>query len=144
MADNENRMTTIDFKLNQRYSPLEQAVFLSVGQGFTVLHALSDLFYIFSEDMLSKAMERLVNDQLLQLRLPEGTLAYAPAVKELLDACGGQVLFAMPDDSVLSQNDGLLTDRDAISSLLQALDPERDWGFLSRSIVIKLEGRADA
>ncbi|WP_462410386.1 hypothetical protein [Neobacillus sp. Marseille-QA0830] len=130
-------MSAIDFKLSDRYSPVEEAAFRLVGLGSASLRDMADVLYIFSEPVVAKAVERLVNDQLLSIDLSTGVIDYSPLVEKLFRCCSEEVSILFPEEV---EGDQLVLQHPLlISQVLDELDKEDDrLKELKRSITLIL------
>lgn len=130
-------MITIDFKLNRRYTPVEEAAFRLVGLGCTSLGEMVDILYLFSEEIIAKAIEHLVNDQLLSIDLSSGSLSYTPLVEKLFHSCSQQATIVFPEE--VKGGEFVVNHPLLVSQVLEELDKEDDsLKQLSRSITFIL------
>ena len=77
----------IDFALNRRFGVVEQTIFRLVLNGLTNIQQISNLLWIFSDEVIANAIRKLVNQQVFCADLDARTLSLSEAVLSNIDTC---------------------------------------------------------
>ena len=127
----------IDFALNRRFGVVEQTIFRLVLNGLTNIQQISNLLWIFSDEVIANAIRKLVNQQVLCADLDARTLSLSEAVLSIIDTClNNSYDIKIPDTLVNKATDGnlLITDTKAKEAILAQLLPGIKIGFLANSL----------
>ena len=127
----------IDFALNRRFGVVEQTIFRLVLNGLTNIQQISNLLWIFSDEVIANAIRKLVNQQVLCADLDARTLSLSEAVLSIIDTClNNSYDIKIPDTLVNKATDGnlLITDTKAKEAILAQLLPGIKIGFLADSL----------
>ena len=127
----------IDFALNRRFGVVEQTIFRLVLNGLTNIQQISNLLWIFSDEVIANAIRKLVNQQVLCADLDARTLSLSEAVLSIIDTClNNSYDIKIPDTLVNKATDGnlLITDTKVKEAILAQLLPNIKIGFLANSV----------
>ena len=127
----------IDFALNRRFGVVEQTIFRLVLNGLTNIQQISNLLWIFSDEVIANAIRKLVNHQVVCADLDARTLSLSEAVLSIIDTClNNSYDIKIPDTLVNKATDGnlLITDTKAKEAILAQLLPSIKIGFLANSL----------
>ena len=127
----------IDFALNRRFGVVEQTIFRLVLNGLTNIQQISNLLWIFSDEVIANAIRKLVNQQVLCADLDARTLSLSEAVLSIIDTClNNSYDIKIPDTLVNKATDGnlLITDTKVKEAILAQLLPNIKIGFLADSL----------
>ena len=127
----------IDFALNRRFGVVEQTIFRLVLNGLTNIQQISNLLWIFSDEVIANAIRKLVNQQVVCADLDARTLSLSEAVLSIIDTClNNSYDIKIPDTLVNKATDGnlLITDTKAKEAILAQLLPNIKIGFLADSL----------
>ena len=127
----------IDFALNRRFGVVEQTIFRLVLNGLTNIQQISNLLWIFSDEVIANAIRKLVNQQVVCADLDARTLSLSEAVLSLIDTClNNSYDIKIPDTLVNKATDGnlLITDTKVKEAILAQLLPNIKIGFLADSL----------
>ncbi|SLK50431.1 Uncharacterised protein [Mycobacteroides abscessus subsp. abscessus] len=126
---------TLDFKLSPRFGPVEEAIFQLLGHGYTRIHDLFEILYIFSEEVIAKGIEELTNAQLVEVNLLDASIKYSSVINELYKTCSGQVAFEVPEQEVeLMENNFEIKNTRLIQEILYQMDTTAEFRQLSKSL----------
>jgi hypothetical protein len=127
----------IDFALNRRFGVVEQTIFRLVLNGLTNIQQISNLLWIFSDEVIANAIRKLVNQQVVCADLDARTLSLSEAVLSIIDTClNNSYDIKIPDTLVNKATDGnlLITDTKVKEAILAQLLPNIKIGFLADSL----------
>ena len=127
----------IDFALNRRFGVVEQTIFRLVLNGLTNIQQISNLLWIFSDEVIANAIRKLVNQQVLCADLDARTLSLSEAVLSIIDTClNNSYDIKIADTLVNKATDGnlLITDTKVKEAILAQLLPNIKIGFLADSL----------
>ena len=127
----------IDFALNRRFGVVEQTIFRLVLNGLTNIQQISNLLWIFSDEVIANAIRKLVNQQVVCADLDARTLSLSEAVLSIIDTClNNSYDIKIPDTLVNKATDGnlLITDTKVKEAILAQLLPNIKIGFLANSL----------
>lgn len=127
----------IDFALNRRFGVVEQTIFRLVLNGLTNVQQMSNLLWIFSDEVIANAIRKLVNQQVVCADLDARTLSLSEAVLSIIDTClNNSYDIKIPDTLVNKATDGnlLITDTKVKEAILAQLLPNIKIGFLANSL----------
>lgn len=77
----------IDFSLRHRFGVVEQTIFRLVLNGLTDSQQISDLLWVFSDEVIANAFRKLVNQQIIRVDIESHKLSLSDAVIALIDIC---------------------------------------------------------
>ena len=115
----------ISVGLGKIFSPLEKALFSTVLYGIGDIPSLHSLFHPFSRQVLAKAMQVLIREDILILLRPERRLALSPSIESVcatinqINSSHTELLYALTEHKEPGQY--LLEDKSIQRQLLQAL-----------------------
>ena len=127
----------IDFALNRRFGVVEQTIFRLVLNGLTNIQQISNLLWIFSDEVIANAIRKLVNQQVVCADLDARTLSLSEAVLSIIDTClNNSYDIKIADTLVNKATDGnlLITDTKVKEAILAQLLPNIKIGFLADSL----------
>lgn len=127
-----------DFTLNpRRYGVLEQTIFKMVLRGIDSAQGISELLWIFSDDVKAAAIQKLVNSQVLRADLSSRKLYLSDGILSIIDACHDCVYTVELPKILLSKMvEGalLIDDRQMIVSILNHILPGISTDFLASAL----------
>ena len=127
-----------DFMLNsQRYGVVEQAIFKMVLRGIDSAQGISELLWLFSDDVKAVALQKLVNSQVLRADLSSNRLFLSDGILSIISICHDRTFEIKLPDILLSQmsNGQLLMDNPQVTaSILGHILPDVSIDFL-RSVL---------
>ncbi len=127
-----------DFMLNTyRYGVVEQAIFRMVLRGIDSAQAISELLWIFSDNVKAAAIQKLVNTQVLRADLSSNKLFLSDGIISIIEACRDsiydielpEILLSKMTDRVL-----LIENRQVIISILNHMLPDINIDFLASAL----------
>lgn len=93
-----------DFTLNpRRYGVVEQAIFKMVLRGIDSAQGISELLWIFSDDIKATAIQKLVNSQVLRADLVSNKLYLSDGITAIIGACHDNIYTVELPEILLSQ-----------------------------------------
>lgn len=117
-----------DFTLNsRRFGVVEQAIFKLVLRGVSSAQGISELLWIFSDDVKATAIQKLVNSQVLRADLASSKLYLSDGIVAIIDACHDCTYTVEIPKILLSHTtDGtfLVKDRQVITAILNHILPD--------------------
>ncbi|MBF0316325.1 MAG: hypothetical protein HQK52_23100 [Oligoflexia bacterium] len=75
----------IDFKFSQRISPLQAAIYRSVGHGYCSPESLKTLFYIFEHKIIACQAHQLLQLNVLKLSISKNEFRISDALVQLIE-----------------------------------------------------------
>ncbi len=126
-----------DFTLSQRFGVVERTIFELVLRGLTSTRQISSLIWVFSDEVIASAFQKLVNQQILCADLETQTLALSEPVQALIEKCLDYSYdLEIPDNLINLMLDGRLTISDAKTkaAIIAQLLPGIKLGFLINSL----------
>lgn len=131
-----------DFRLNDNlYSVVDQAIFRLVLRGIDSAQAISDLLWVFSDEVKATSIQKLVNNQLLKAELKSNRLALSEGLLSIIEAChAGTYSVDMPDSLMPKMIDASIwiEDRQLISIILKHILPGVNMEYIVRSLVFSM------
>ena len=131
-----------DFSLNHRFhGVVEHAVFRLVLRGIDSAQAISELLWVFSEEVKATAIQRLVNNQLLRADLITNRLSLSDGVLAVIEACHHcSYSLELPDILVsrLTNEELWIEDRQMISIILRCILPGISIDYLAKSLFFSM------
>ena len=131
-----------DFSLNHRFhSVVEHAVFRLVLRGIDSAQAISELLWVFSEEVKATAIQRLVNNQLLRADLISNRLSLSDGVLAIIEACHhSSYSLELPDTLVsrLANEVMWIEERQMISIILRCILPGINLDYLAKSLFFSM------
>lgn len=99
----------IDFRLNRSFGIVEQIIFSLVCSGFTKATEIADAMPIFTNNVIAKAIQLLVNRQIISVKPDTGELLLSDPLKAIIEVCLHKKLEINAPDSIknLLYKDGL-------------------------------------
>lgn len=76
-----------DFTLSQRFGVVERTVFELVLRGLTSAKQITSIMWVFSDEVIASAFQKLVNLQILCADLEAQTLTLSEPVQALIEKC---------------------------------------------------------
>jgi len=137
-----------DFTLSQRFGVVERTVFELVLRGLTSAKQISSIMWVFSDEVIASAFQKLVNLQILCADLEAQTLALSEPVQALIEKClENSYDLEIPDNLInLMLDDRLIIDDPKTKAVIIAqLLPGVKLGFLINSLdfCISVGGEGD-
>lgn len=135
-----------DFTLSQRFGVVERTVFELVLRGLTSAKQISSIMCVFSDEVIARAFQKLVNLQILRADLETQTLALSEPVQALIEKClDNSYDLEIPDNLINLMVDGRLIINDAKtkSVIIAQLLPEIKLGFLINSLDFSISARGE-
>ena len=127
-----------DFMLNsQRYGVVEQAIFKMVLRGIDSAQGISELLWLFSDDVKAVALQKLVNSQVLRADLSSNRLYLSDGILSIISICHDKTFeIELPDILLTRMSNGqLLIDNPQVTaSILGHILPDVSIDFL-RSVL---------
>ena len=130
-----------DFTLSQRFGVVERTVFELVLRGLTSAKQISSIMWVFSDEVIASAFQKLVNLQILCADLEAQTLALSEPVQALIEKClENSYDLEIPDNLInLMLDDRLIIDDPKTKAVIIAqLLPGIKIGFLINSLDISI------
>ena len=131
-----------DFRLNDNlYGVVEQAIFRLVLRGIDSAQAISELLWVFSDEVKAAAIQKLVNNQLLRSELKSNRLALSDGLLSIIEAChAGTYSVDMPDSLMLKMIDDSIgiEDRQLISIILKHILPGINMEYIVKSLAFSM------
>lgn len=131
-----------DFRLNDNlYGVVDQAIFRLVLRGIDSAQAISDLLWVFSDEVKATSIQKLVNNQLLKAELKSNRLALSEGLLSIIEAChAGTYSVDMPDALMPKMIDASIwiEDRQLISIILKHILPGVNMEYIVRSLVFSM------
>ena len=122
---------------SQRYGVVEQAIFKMVLRGIDSAQGISELLWLFSDDVKAVALQKLVNSQVLRADLSSNRLFLSDGILSIISICHDRTFEIKLPDILLSQmsNGQLLMDNPQVTaSILGHILPDVSIDFL-RSVL---------
>jgi hypothetical protein len=138
----------IDFIIGRRFGVVEQTIFRLVLNGLTNTRQISNLLWIFSDEVIANALRRLVNQQILKADAGSQTLSISDAVTAIIETClTNSYVLNMPESlaDVMLDKCLLITDIDTKEAVLAQLLPNIKLGFSAKALdfIISERGETD-
>lgn len=130
-----------DFTLSQRFGVVERTVFELVLRGLTSAKQISSIMWVFSDEVIASAFQKLVNLQILCADLETQTLALSEPVQALIEKCWENSFDLEMQDNLnhLMLDDRLIIDDPKTKAVIIAqLLPGIKLGFLINSLDISI------
>jgi hypothetical protein len=127
----------IDFSLNRRFGMVEQIIFRLILNGLTSAQQISNLLWIFSDEVIANAIRRLVNQQIVSADVDSRTLSRSDAVFAVIETClTNSYDIIMPETLANTMSDGVLfiTDIKTKEAIIAQLLPGIKLDFLAKSL----------
>ena len=128
----------IDFSLNWRFGVVEQTIFRLILNGLTSARQISNLLWIFSDEVIANAIRKLVNQQIVSAVVDSRTLSLSDAVFAVIETClNNSYDIIMPETLANTMSDGILFITDDIKTkeaIIAQLLPGIKLGFLANSL----------
>lgn len=134
----------IDFALSRRFGVVEQTIFRLVLTGLTNAQQISNLLWIFSDEVIANAMRKLVNQQIISADLDMRTLSLSESVLAIIDTCiKNSYDINIPDTLVNMMTDGnlFITDIKVKEAIIAQLLPGIKMSFLASSLDFSISER---
>ena len=125
----------IDFALGRRFGVVEQTIFRLVLNGLANSRQISNVLWVFSDEVIAEALRKLVNQQIIKVDLESQTLALSDTVAALIEICAHKFLeLEISDGSLLvADNADYSIEKTAIeakTAILAELLPNIKHSFL--------------
>lgn len=124
-----------DFTLNScRFGVVEQAIFKLVLRGVSSAQGISELLWIFSDDVKATAIQKLVNSQALRADLASRKLYLSDGIVAIIGACHDCTYTVEIPEILLSHSaDGtvLVENRQVITAILNHILPDISVDFFA-------------
>jgi hypothetical protein len=99
----------IDFALSRRFGMLEQTIFRLVLNGMRSVQEISNLLWIFSDEVIANAIRRLVNQQLLLADVETRSLTLSESTLAVIEtSLNNSYDITIPETLVDTMTDGIL------------------------------------
>lgn len=139
---------SIDFSLSGRFDVVEQTIFRLVIGGVKDVRTIAALLSIYSDDVIANAIRKLVNFQILTANVEARTLCVSEPLLAIMEKCMQQstsLEISLDSDELVKKGEIFITDEAYKRQILNAILPEIDTGFLSKSLdfVIYTRGGQD-
>lgn len=130
---------TIDVELRRHFSTLEHALFFLIRSGFRNIHSICDILFIFSEEVIAAALERLVQAQVISIDLSTATVTLSPGLGKLLAAGSREYNVILWPESYLDESGVYIAGRrDVVSAILDAIDSSPEFKALVNAVELLL------
>lgn len=126
-----------DFALNRRFGVVEKTIFRLILNGLSNAQQISNLLWIFSDEVIANAVRKLVNQQIVCADLDSHMLVISEPVLAIIDTCiNNSYDIDMPENLINSMSDGCLltTDPKTKEAIITQLLPGIKLGFLASSL----------
>lgn len=124
-----------DFTLNpRRYGVVEQTIFKMVLRGIDSAQGISELLWIFSDDVKATAIQKLVNSQVLRADLASNKLYLSDGITSIISACHDDIYTVeMPEILLSKMTSGtlLVENQQVIAGILNHILPGISVDFLA-------------
>lgn len=131
-----------DFTLNpRRFGVVEQAIFKLVLRGVNSAQGISELLWIFSDDVKAIAIQKLVNSQTLRADLASSKLYLSDGIVAIIGACHDcTYTVEMPEILLSHTTDGtvLVEDRKVITAILNHILPDISIDFFATMLFLSI------
>lgn len=131
-----------DFRLNDNlYGVVEQAIFRLVLRGIDSAQAISDVLWVFSDEVKATSIQKLVNNQLLRAELKSNRLALSDGLLSIIEAChAGTYSLDLPDSLMQKMIDDTIwiEDRQLISIILKHILPSINMEYIVKSLAFSM------
>lgn len=131
-----------DFRLNDNlYGVVEQAIFRLVLRGIDSAQAVSDVLWVFSDEVKAMSIQKLVNNQLLRAELKSNRLALSDGLLSIIEAChAGTYSVDLPDSLMQKMIDDTIwiEDRQLISIILKHILPGINMEYIVKSLAFSM------
>lgn len=131
-----------DFTLNpRRFGVVEQAIFKLVLRGVNSAQGISELLWIFSDDVKAIAIQKLVNSQMLRADLASSKLYLSDGIVAIIGACHDcTYTVEMPEILLSHTTDGtvLVEDRKVITAILNHILPDISIDFFATMLFLSI------
>lgn len=128
---------SVDFKLNRRFGAVEKLIFRLVLNGLSEVDCICDILWIFSSEVCSNAIRRLVNCQILSADLDKRQLSLSAPIFAVIQSCGRATFEIELLDVFRVQMNGdslLIDDTKLKESILHQLVPHAKLDFLGKML----------
>lgn len=133
-----------DFTLNpHRYGVVEQAIFKMVLRGIDSARGISELLWIFSDDVKATAIQKLVNSQVLRADLASNKLYLSDGISSIIGACHNCIYTVDMPEILLSQMTSgtlLVENQQMIIGILNHILPGVSVNFLVSVLFFSITG----
>jgi len=136
----------IDFALGFRFGIVEKTIFRLVLNGLTDTRQISNLLWLFSDDVIANALRRLVNLQIVRVDLVSQTLSLSDAVAAIIETClNNSCELDIPESLADRMIDGclLITDDNTKKAVLAHLLPNIKLDFLAKVLDVSISERGE-
>lgn len=136
-----------DFTLSQRFGVVERTIFELILRGLTNTKQISNLMWVFSDEVIASAFRKLVNQQILCADLETQTLALSEPVQALIEKClDNSYDLEMPENLIKLMLDGRLPIDDSKTKevIIAQLLPGIKLGFLVNSLDFSISERGES
>lgn len=124
-----------DFTLNSRsFGVVEQVIFKLVLRGISSAQGISELLWIFSDDVKAAAIQKLVNRQVLRADLASSKLYLSEGIVAIIGACHDcTYTVEIPEILLAHATDGtvLVKDRQVVAAILDQILPDISVDFFA-------------
>ena len=138
----------IDFTLNRRFfGVVELTIFRLVLNGMTSAGQISNLLWIFSDEVIASAIRNLVNGQILCADLDAHTLSLSEPVLATIDVClNNQYHINMPDTLIDTMSEGsvFIDDLKTKEAIIAHLMLGVNLNFLAKSLDFYIRERGES
>jgi hypothetical protein len=124
----------IDFSLGNRFGVVEQTVFRLLLNGVTNTVEISNLLWLFSDEVIANAFINLVNQQIVQANVKSQSLSLSDSVTALIETCLNKSFeVEIPEMLITTAVDNrlLFTDTVIKETILSQLLPNIKLSFLA-------------
>lgn len=135
-----------DFALNWRFGVVEKTILRLIMNGLTNAQQISNLLWIFSDEVIANAVRKLVNQQILCADLDSHTLMLSEPVLAIIDTCiNNSYDIEMPENLIEFMSDGrlLIADPKTKEAIITQLLPGIKLGFLANSLDFSISDRGE-
>ena len=137
----------IDFSLSRHFGVVEQIIFRLILNGMTSAQQISNLLWIFSDEVIANAIRRLVNQKILCADVDSRTLTLSDAVIAVIETClNNSYDIIMPETLANTMSDGILLITDinkTKEAMIAQLLPGIKLDFLAKSLDFSICERSE-
>lgn len=131
-----------DFILNShRFGVVEQAIFKLVLRGVNSAQGISELLWIFSDDVKATAIQKLVNNQVLRADLASSKLYLSDGIVAVIGACHDCTYTVEIPEILLSNSAGctvLVKNYQVVAAILNHILPDLSVDFFAPVLFFRI------
>jgi len=135
-----------DFTLSRRFGVVEITIFRLILNGLTNARQISNLLWVFSEEVIANSVRKLVNQQIVCADLNSRTLVLSEPVMAIIDTCKNNSFeIEIPENLIELMSDGclIISEPKVKEAIINQLLPGIKLGFLSNLLDFSISERSE-